>query len=384
VLPRFVAVPLAACLSLGLLAGCAFGPPTQTEAGGPPNLPRPSRSTTSDDSEPPSVVATVIAKNLRIPWAIAFLPDGTALVTERSTRRILKLGPGTDADGLTVTPVQTVEEASAQGEGGLLGIAVSPTYATDQTVYVYYTTTTDNRVARLKLGGKPEPIVTGIPASTLHNGGRLQFGPDGFLYASTGDATTRGNAQDLASLGGKILRMTTDGKPAPGNPFPNSLVFSYGHRNVQGFAWDRQQHLFATEFGADTWDEINYVQPGHNYGWPTVEGAARQPGLTDPIQQWPPKDAACSGAALTGNILIAACLRGQRLWLVRLTDAGRVLGTPTAALVGKYGRLRAAVAAPDGSVWVSTSNYDGKLTPNPGDDKILRIVVSGAGGVSKL
>jgi len=378
--PRVLAA--AAIASVCLLAGCAFGPPTDSDGGGPPNLPTPSASRTPDEG-PPSVVATVIATGLKIPWAVAFLPDGTALATERDTLRIVTIGPSGGPAGLVVTPGQTIKQASSRGEGGLLGIAVSPDYATDKTLFIYYTTETDNRIAKLKLGGEPEPIVTGIPVSGIHNGGRLHFGPDGYLYASTGDASHGGLAQDIKNLGGKILRMTKEGKPAPGNPFPNSLIWSYGHRNVQGFAWDAHKHLFATEFGQSTWDEINLIEPGKNYGWPAVEGIGGKEAFVDPIQQWATKDASCSGAAMTGNIFVAACLRGQRLWLVRVTDSGKVLGSPTAALVGKYGRLRAAVVAPDGSIWVTTSNHDGKIPPKEGDDKVIRIVVSGAGGVSK-
>jgi glucose/arabinose dehydrogenase len=376
------AVTAAACL---LLAGCAFGPPNDSDGGGPPNLPRPSPSTSTDEG-PPSIVATVIAQGLDVPWAVAFLPDGTPLVTERDTRRIMRVGPGQGPDGLELTPLHTVEEAVARGEGGLLGLAVSPAYEADQTLFVYYTTRSDNRIAKLKLGGSAEPIVTGIPAAGIHNGGRLHFGPDGFLYASTGDAAEgRAHSQDVASLGGKILRMTPDGKPAPGNPFPDSLVWSYGHRNVQGFAWDPQQHLYATEFGQNTWDEINRIEPGSNYGWPEVEGDADRDGFVDPLQQWPTSEASCSGAAMSGRVFIAACLRGQRLWLLRLTENGTQLGTPVAALVGEYGRLRAAVVAPDGSVWVTTSNLDNNGRPRPGDDKILRIVVTGGGSsVSKI
>jgi glucose/arabinose dehydrogenase len=375
------AIALCVVLSL-LLAGCAFGPPNDTDAGGPPNLPtRP--PSTSDDTTPPSAVASVIAQGLKVPWALAFLPDGTALATERDTHRIMKIAMPTGADGLTVTPVQTIDEVKSTGEGGLLGIAVSPQYAVDQTVFIYYSTATDNRIAKLKLGGKPEPILTGIPVGSIHDGGRLKFGPDGFLYASTGETGQRGLAQDRASLAGKILRMTMDGKPAPGNPFPDSLVWSYGHRNVQGMAWDAAGTMFATEFGQDTWDEINLIRPGNNYGWPTVEGQGHRDGLADPIQQWGTKDASCSGLAISGRILAAACLQGQRLWMLRVSTSGAVVGAPTAALVGQYGRLRDAVVAPDGSIWVTTSNLDGRGTPHQGDDKILRIVVAGGDPVSK-
>ena len=375
---------LAAAAIVLSLAGCTIGPPPDVEGGGPPRLPPPSRTATPPpETDPPSVVATVVATGLRVPWAVAFLPDGSALVTERSTLRIFRVGPKAGRGGLERKLVQTVEEATARGEGGLLGIAVSPDYQTDQTVFIYYTTTRDNRIAKLKLGQRPQPIVTGIPASGIHNGGRIHFGPDGYLYASTGDGAERSQSPNLRSLGGKILRMTTDGKPAPGNPFRGSLVWSYGHRNVQGFGWTAAGQMFATEFGQDRWDEINRIEKGKNYGWPAVEGIARDRRYIDPIQQWRPQDASCSGAAVVGTVFVAACLRGQRLWLLRLTTNGTLLGSPTAALAGTYGRLRAAVVAPDGSVWVTTSNFDGRVPPKPGDDKILRIVVAGGGGVGK-
>jgi glucose/arabinose dehydrogenase len=374
-----VAVRAALALAAAaMVAGCAFGPPGDTAQGKPPNLPPPP-SPTAPTGGDDSVGVQVLTKNLQVPWGLAFLPDGTALVTERDSRRILKVTPGGVA-----TPVQTLDAAVASGEGGLLGIAASPQYATDKTVYVYYTTQSDNRIARLVLGGEPAPIVTGIPASRIHNGGRLAFGPDGFLYAGTGDGSQTSRAQDLKSLGGKILRMTKDGKPAPGNPFPNSLVYSYGHRNVQGLAWDEQKRLYATEFGQNKLDEVNLIEPGKNYGWPKTEGPGTDPKLTNPLITWAPAQASPSGLAIAGDVLVVACLKGQRLYVLGLDGKGELKGDPQAVLQGKFGRLRTIEKAPDGSLWVTTSNRDGRGTPVPDDDRIIRILPPGSGGVSVL
>jgi glucose/arabinose dehydrogenase len=371
-------VLLLAASLLGV-SGCAFGKPDDVAQGKPPNLPPPASPSTGPDDPDDSVGVQVLAKHLEAPWGLTFLPDGTGLFTERDSRKLYSVTPGG-----VVKPIQTIEAAYSRGEGGLMGVAASPKYATDKTIFIYYTTETDNRIAKLTLGAEPVPIVTGIPVSGIHNGGRLAFGPDGFLYAGTGDASENGRSQDLKSLGGKILRMTLAGKPAPGNPFPNSLVWSYGHRNVQGLAWDAQKRLYATEFGQNRFDEVNLIQPGKNYGWPTVEGKGTDPKFVNPLVTWATDEASPSGAAIVGNVLLAAALRGQRLWLVPLDGKGGVVGVPRAILQGKFGRLRHAAAAPDGTIWLLTSNRDGRGEPAPDDDRIIRLLPPDSGGVSKL
>jgi glucose/arabinose dehydrogenase len=330
---------------------------------------------TPTDSRPPSATGvgsggqvSVLATGLEVPWGIAFLPDGDALVTERDSARILRVPAG----GGTPTEVQRLSEVDGDGEGGLLGIAVPPTYPQDQLVYVYYGTAEDNRIARMRLGQPPQPIVTGIPRAGIHNGGRLLFGPDGFLYAGTGDASEGGNAQDRTSLGGKILRMTPDGQPAPGNPF-GTLVWTYGHRNVQGLVFDRSGRLWASEFGQNRFDEINLIQPGRDYGWPIVEGASDDPRFAAPLVTWRTSDSSPSGVTIAGSTLYVAALRGERLWQVPLE--GDRTGPPRATLEGEYGRLRAVALAPDGSLWILTSNRDGRGDPTGDDDRILRLTV---------
>lgn len=307
-----------------------------------------------------------------MPWGIAFLPDGNALITERRSARLLRVG----ADG-TVTPVGVVAGVAASGEGGLLGVAVSPDFAGDRAVFVAYTSATDNRVVRLQVGADgtvdgsaQRVVVSGIAKAGIHNGSGLAFGPDGFLYIGTGDAGRRDPAQDPADLGGKILRVTPDGAPAPGNP-TGSAVYSLGHRNVQGLAFAPDGRLYAAEFGQNRFDEINLITAGGNYGWPEAEGVASRPGFTDPLVTWATDDASPSGLAAAGGSLWAAALRGERLWRVPVAGPG-ALGAPEALLSGEYGRLRAVAPTPDGSaLWVTTSNRDGRGTPGPDDDRIL-------------
>jgi glucose/arabinose dehydrogenase len=356
-----VAVFVAALSAAGLTACSADRTAAERTAPPPP--------TASPAGASPTGQVSVLATGLAAPWGIAFLPGGDALVTERDSARILRVPAG----GGAPTEVQRLSEVDGDGEGGLLGIAVSPAYERDQLVYVYYSTAADNRIARLRLGGSPQPIVTGIPRSGIHNGGRLVFGPDGYLYAGTGDASAAGRSQDRSSLGGKILRMTPDGRPAPGNPFGDSLVWTYGHRNVQGLVFDSAGRLWASEFGQNRFDEINLIQAGKDYGWPTVEGASDDPRFAAPLVTWPTSDASPSGVTIAGSTLYVAALRGERLWEVPLQ--GDRTGTPSAVLQGRYGRLRAVELAPDGSLWILTSNRDGRGSPTGDDDRILRLTV---------
>jgi glucose/arabinose dehydrogenase len=313
----------------------------------------------------------VITTGLEAPWGLAFLPDGSALVSERDSARIMRVG----ADGGPATEVAKVPGVDATGEGGLLGIAVSPDFARDQNVFAYFTAGSENRIVRFPLAdpGRQQVLVDRIPVSGIHNGGRLVFGPDGFLYASTGDASERGRSQDRSSLGGKILRLTPDGRPAPGNPDPASPVWSFGHRNVQGLAFDTQQRLFASEFGQNTYDEINLIVPGGNYGWPTVEGGGGAPQFRDPLLTWSTSEASPSGMAYADGALWVAALRGERVWRVDLDGNGGVRSAEP-QLVGQFGRIRNVTVAPDGTaLWLLTSNRDGRGDPTPDDDRIVRV-----------
>ena len=266
------------------------------------------------------------------------------------------------------------------GESGLHGLAVWES-GDARWLYAYHGASDDNRVVRMPLLGESgaislgdaEVVLDGIARASSHDGGRLAFGPDGWLYVTTGDAQNRPSAQDPASVNGKILRLTPDGGPAPGNPF-GTAVYSLGHRNVQGIAWTSDGTLWASEFGQDTFDELNRIEPGANYGWPIHEGVAGEPGFADPVWTWATDDASPSGIAAVGDTVFLAGLRGERLWVLD-TDSGGLVGEPTAVLAGERGRLRDAASAPDGSLWVLTSNTDGRGAPRAGDDVLLRLAL---------
>ncbi|KGN37036.1 PQQ-dependent sugar dehydrogenase [Knoellia subterranea] len=336
----------------------------------------PTSSTPSASSTGPALPAgepTDVVTGLDVPWAIAFLPDGDALVTLRDQAEVVRVSP----DGHRAT-VGTVPGVDASGEGGLLGIAVSPTFATDSMVHLYFTAANDNRVVRATLGaggfGSVTPVLTGIPKAGNHNGGRLKWGPDGFLYVATGDAAQPERAQDRSNLGGKILRITADGSPAPGNPFAGSRVWSMGHRNVQGLAWAADGTMYASEFGQNTWDELNVIEPGKNYGWPEVEGIEQRDGFVAPIAQWSTDESSPSGIAVGGDgAVYLAALRGESLWKVPVSGPRRA-GEPIRLLHSRYGRIRDVVSAPDGTLWM-LSNNTFRGDPRQGDDRVVRVPI---------
>ncbi|GAB2932447.1 PQQ-dependent sugar dehydrogenase [Streptomyces heilongjiangensis] len=324
-------------------------------------------------------VVRTVAEGLDTPWGLAPLPEGGLLVSSRDQGTISRI----DTESGRRTELGEVPGVAAAGEGGLLGIAVSPDYASDHMIYAYFTSESDNRIVRMLYDpqkpegeqlGAPDTILRGIPKGTNHNGGRIAFGPDQMLYAGTGERYEGPLAQDKKSLGGKILRMTPDGEPAPGNPFGDSLVYSYGHRNVQGLAWDSKQRLWASEFGQDTWDELNQIRPGGNYGWPEVEGKEGKAGFVDPVAVWSVDDASPSGIATAEGSVWMAGLKGRRLWRVPLQGT-KVSADPQSFLEGEYGRLRTVVAAGGDKLWLTTSETDGRGSPESGDDRILELRV---------
>ncbi|GAA1476160.1 PQQ-dependent sugar dehydrogenase [Nocardioides aestuarii] len=365
---------VALALPLALLAGCGEDPdagPGPATVTATTSEPSPSQqSDQPDERRPPEVVGTV-ASGLAVPWGLDFLPDRRAVVTERDSARVLVVDP----DGGDPVVAGTVDEAAPQGEAGLLGVAVSPSFRRDSTIYLYVSTDTDNRVVRATLEddvlGEREVVLDGIPLGGIHDGGRLAFGPDGFLYVSTGETGVGELSQDPDSLGGKILRITPDGEPAPGNPDPGSPVWSLGHRNVQGLAFDDDDRLWASELGQNTYDELNLIEPDANYGWPEAEGRSQEESFTNPRVVWSTGEASPSGLTYVDGTLWMAALGGVRLWRVDV-DGGRA-SNPTDFFVGEYGRLRTVVTAPDGMLWVTTSNRDGRGAPSDSDDRILLV-----------
>lgn len=319
---------------------------------------------------------SIVAKNLETPWGLVFLPDSSILFTERSGRvRMI------DKEGnLMSTPIAMIGEVKHIGEGGLLGIELYPKFSENQLVYFYYTYgedrgNTQNRVVRYKFDGKTlnnaKTIVDNIPGASNHNGGRIKFGPDGFLYTTTGDAQEPSWSQDRNSLAGKILRVTDEGEAAPGNPFGNR-TYSYGHRNPQGIIWDEDNKLWSTEHGRSGvqsgLDELNLIEPGKNYGWDIIQGDEKRDGMVTPVLNsgsltWAP----ASAVFLDGSIYFGG-LRGTSLfeYVIESKKLSRYLN-------GELGRIRDVVLGSDKMLYITTSNRDGRGSPSSDDDRIIRV-----------
>jgi len=365
---RFVAVTGLTAAAL-VLSGCAA--PAAEEPTPLPPAPDASEVAVADGPAQPVGEPVELARGLAAPWSIAFVGD-SALISERDSALIKER----TADG-TLRDAGSVPDVAPGGEAGLLGIA--PLVDGDATwLYAYLTTASDNRIVRMPLTGAagglglgaPEPVLTGLAKASNHDGGRIGFGPDGMLYATVGDANVIERAQDPASLNGKILRMTPEGAVPDDNPTAGSLVYSLGHRNPQGIAWDESGQLWAAEFGQDTWDELNTIAPGRNYGWPTAEGVAGASGLVDPVVQWATDDASPSGLAYSGGTLFLAALGGEKVFAIVPTEDGPQV---TPYFQGQFGRIRDVVAAPDGTLWLLTNNTDGRGAPREGDDRIIQV-----------
>ena len=316
----------------------------------------------------------VMAKNLEIPWAITFLPSGNLIFTQRpGTLSLLSNGE--------ITTIAQIPEVKAYGEGGLMGVTLHPDFTNNNYIYLMYTYSSDgnntlNRVVRYNyennILSNKQIIMDEIPGAIYHNGGRIKFGPDGYLYITTGDSRNPSLSQNKDSLAGKILRVTDEGSPAPGNPF-NSRVYSYGHRNPQGITWDTSGKLYETEHGRSNptgYDEVNQIEEGKNYGWPEIEGNETRNGMVTPIANsglgtWAPG----SAAYLNGSIFFGG-LKGEALYELKLNNDKPIL---VEHLKNQFGRIREAVIGPDNMIYITTSNRDGRGDPNQEDDKIIRI-----------
>ena len=326
----------------------------------------------------------VAATNLEVPWSMAFTPDGRLFVTERPGRvRILNF------DSRTSELALTLDDTFGQGEAGALGLALDPDFGVSRLVYLYYTARAGggavNRLVRYREAGgrlgERVVLLDDVPASTIHDGGRIRFGPDGLLYVSTGDAATQSLSQSLGSLAGKILRLNRDGTSPRDNPF-GSPVYTYGHRNPQGFDWHPATgQLWASEHGSTGNDEINTLRPGANYGWPIIQGAATMPGMEAPLAFFNPAVAPSGASFYRGravpqfeNNLFVATLRGTHLLRLQLDGAGARIVAQERLLEERYGRIRDVVLGPDGLLYLCTNNRDGRGNPEPADDRILRLV----------
>ena len=353
------------------------------DCGQSPTQPSSDTFTTADGAR---VQVQTVVTNLEVPWSMAFAPDGRLFVTERPGRvRIVSVA------GASSELALTLDDPFTQGEAGVLGLALDPDFATSRFVYVYYTARTGtgaavNRVVRYREAGsrlgEPVVLIDDIPAATIHDGGRMRFGPDGLLYISTGDANSMPLAQSLGSLAGKILRINRDGTTPAGNPF-GSPVYSYGHRNPQGFDWHPATgELWASEHGATGNDEINVIRAGANYGWPVIQAGQTMAGMATPITFYETAIAPSGASFARGrgvpqfqNDLFVGTLRGTHLLRLRIdaTAPGRIVAQER-LLDGRFGRIRDVASGPDGYLYFATNNRDGRGTAGSTDDRIARLV----------
>ncbi|ROP75333.1 glucose/arabinose dehydrogenase [Frigoribacterium sp. PhB107] len=397
---RAVVAGAAVTTALALLAGCTgagtstsstsssgaasdAAAPVETTPGPGPVAPTTDTAAVrvADDAEP-----TDVATGLEAPWSVVRLDSGSSFVSLRDSGRVVEIG-----DDGAVRDVATIDGVVHQGESGLLGLAVlagSPSY-----LYAYLTTADDNRIVRAAITGAAgsyglgpvEDVFTGIPAASNHDGGRIAFGPDGMLWATTGDASDDDASQDETSLGGKVLRLSPTGAVPSDNPMPGSPVWSLGHRNPQGIAWDAWGGGWVAEFGQDTWDELNSLAPGANYGWPEVEGRGTS-GSTgpsgssgsagrflEPVLQWRTDQASPSGLTAVGSTLFLAGLGGEVLFEIQVPEAGEATSTERFSGDESLGRIRDVLPGPDGTLWLLTNNTDGRGDARQGDDRIVSV-----------
>jgi len=362
---------------------CRQAPPGTPEPQPPPSAGTPPAADVFTTQDGARIRVDVVATNLEVPWSMAFAPDGRLFVTERPGRvRILDLAATTSQLALTL------EDTFTQGEAGALGLALDPDFGASRLVYVFYTARSGgsvvNRLVRYReVGGRlAERVVLldDVPASTIHDGGRIRFGPDGLLYVSTGDASSQQLSQNLGSLAGKILRLNRDGTSARGNPF-GSPVYTYGHRNPQGFDWHpATRQLWASEHGPTGNDEINLIRQGANYGWPSIQGAAATAGMETPVAFFDPAIAPSGASFYRGRVvpqfennLFVATLRGEHLLRLRLDAAGARIVAQERLMDQRYGRIRDVVMGPDGLLYFCTNNRDGRGIPETADDQIARL-----------
>jgi len=334
-----------------------------------------------------------LASGLDTPWELVFLPDGRLLVTERSGQLRVIQNRHLAAEPL-MSAQDFVPPVREQGEGGLLGLVADPQFASNGYAYAAYTTEYQgqavNRLVRLHEDSagqwRQQQVLLDVPAGRNHNGGRLAFGPDGKLYWTVGELFEAERAQDLNDLTGKILRLNSDGSIPDDNPFPDSYVYSYGHRNPQGLAWSPDGELYATEHGPSgekgcCQDELNRILKGANYGWPLISGDERQAGLQAPLLHsgrtttWAPGGLVWLNQGPWQGSLLFTGLRGQALYRVLLDPQTAQVQRLETYLEGELGRLRTVLQGPDGQIYILTSNRDGRYSgqvPSQ-DDRVLEV-----------